>query len=97
MDTPLPVAGKIGDDDQQARNRTHRHYIEWFIGDGATLEFVLSKTPANVSQLMVFVAGLLMRPNDRATVYDYALNGARVKFTVAPANLANIGCSEVAP
>ena len=77
-------------------SRTHTHTVQWATGDGTTKVFHLAKTPANPSQLKVFVAGLLKRPNDRGTAYDYALSGSTVTFTAAPANLAAIAFDQVA-
>lgn len=81
----LPVGGKIGNDDVRARNRAHEHFTDWATGDGAKVLFFLSKTPRDPSQLWVYVDGKRMRPNDRATAYDFALSGNRVTFAVAPA------------
>jgi hypothetical protein len=82
----IPAAGKIGTDDQQARNRTHSHYTQQLVGDGVTTFFALLKTPANVSQIMVYVAGLRLIPSDRGTPNDYTVNGSTITLTVAPVN-----------
>lgn len=82
----IPVAGKIGDDPSQARNRTHQHFTNWFTGDGSKTRFALSFTPRDVSQVMAYVDGLRKRPADRGTAYDFLIDGSVIVFTVAPAN-----------
>ena len=47
----VPAAGKIGDDPQQARNRTHQHYTEFQTGNGSATLFFLQKTPANLTEV----------------------------------------------
>lgn len=93
--TGIPTAGKIGDNDQQARNRTHQHKQDWFTGDGAKTRFALSFTPRDVTQMAVYVSGLRMRPKDRGTAYDFALDGSVLVLVVAPAIAANICVDEV--
>lgn len=86
----LPVAGKIGDDNQQARNRTHVHYTNWFTGDGTTTRFPLAFTPRDVSQVMVLVDGMRKRPADRGVAYDFSLSGTVIVFTTPPANTKHV-------
>lgn len=82
----IPVAGKIGTDDQQARNRTHQHYTQAATGDGSTTFFALLKTPSNPSQIMVYVAGLRLTASNRGVANDYTVTGSTITFTAAPAN-----------
>jgi hypothetical protein len=86
----FPIGGKIGADDQQARNRTHQHYTFSAKGDGTTKLFPLGKTPSNSSQLMVYVSGLRMTASNRGTPNDYTIVGSTVMFATAPANAAPI-------
>jgi hypothetical protein len=86
----IPIGGKIGDDDQQAWQRTHQHYTTTAVGDGATVLFPLPKTPSNASQLMVYVSGLRMTASNRGTANDYTIKGSTIVFAVAPAMSAPI-------
>jgi hypothetical protein len=70
--------------------RAHSHYDQWETGTGAKTVFFLKKSPGRDGNLRVFVAGLLKRPNDRGSVYDYSVSGTTVTFTVAPAAAAAI-------
>lgn len=71
----------------------HRHYQQWVTGDGSTTEFALDVTVLRLEDVKVFRAGLLLRPSDRGTAYDYQVRGLtpgfagdsnRVRFTAAP-------------
>jgi hypothetical protein len=86
----FPVGGKIGADDQQARQRTHQHYTLGATGNGTQVLFPLTKTPSNASQIMVYVNGLRLTANAQGVTHDYSVNGATVTFTTAPANAATI-------
>jgi hypothetical protein len=85
-----PIGGKIGTDDQQARNRTHQHYTTTATGNGTQTLFPLTKTPSNASQIMVYVNGLRMTATAQGVTNDYSVNGATVVFTSAPANAVKI-------
>lgn len=93
--TGLPVAGKIGDDNQQARNRTHVHYQDYFTGDGSQTRFALSHTPRDTTQMAVYVAGLRLTPKIRATAYDFAMDGSVLVLTAAPSIGVHILVDEI--
>lgn len=88
--SPLPQSGKIGDDPQAQRVRTHQHYRSTDVGDGVKTVFFLPKTPANSDQLHVYVAGLLKTPAAPGVANDYALSANKVTFVAAPAAAAAI-------
>lgn len=82
----IPRAGKIGGDDPQSiAVRTHQHYRDDAAGTGLKTVFFLSKSPANIAQLHVYVSGLLKTPASPGVPNDYALSANKVTFTVAPA------------
>ena len=81
----LPQSGKIGDDPQPRGNRTHQHYRDTAVGDGAKTVFFLSKSPTNDAQCHVYVSGLLKTPSASGTANDYTLSGNKVTFVAAPA------------
>lgn len=86
----VPQAGKIGDDPQAQRVRTHQHYRSTAVGDGAKTAFFLPKTPTNSDQLHVYVSGLLKTPAAPGVPNDYSLSANKVTFVAAPAAAAPI-------
>lgn len=80
----IPRSGKIGDDPQAQGVRTHQHYRDDSAGTGLKTVFFLSKSPANIAQLHVYVSGLLKTPASPGLPNDYALSANKVTFTVAP-------------
>jgi hypothetical protein len=75
----------------QPKQRAHQHYQEWFTGDGVKTRFALAKTPRDVTQLAVYVAGLRKRPAERGVAFDFSLVGHGVLvFVAAPAAAANV-------
>ncbi len=83
----------------RAGARLHQHYQLWFVGDGATTEFRLTKTYGRFDDVMVFVNGSVKRPDVPGTAYDYRLRGLTsgysgeknaVSLNVAPALNQNI-------
>jgi len=79
----------------RASNRMHQHYQQWFTGDGAKTEFLLTRTIGRPEDVAVYVDGLRMRPKDRGTAYDFKIRGHSagyageknaITFTAAPAN-----------
>lgn len=75
----------------EARQRAHQHYTEWFTGDGVKTRFALAKTPRDDTQIAVYVAGLRKRPAARGVAFDFSLSGGNtVVFVAAPAAAANI-------
>lgn len=80
----------------QPQQRAHQHYQQWATGDGVKTRFPLEKTPRDVTQIGVYVAGLRKRPADRGVAFDFALvnSNAVVLFLAAPAAAANI-CFDV--
>lgn len=85
-----PVAGKIGDDEQTARNRTHQHFQDYFTGNGSKTRFALAHTPRDTTQMAVYVSGLRKLPKLLAAANDFSLDGSVLVFAAAPANLAPI-------
>lgn len=89
------IAGKIPDVfDGRGGGRFHRHYGQWFTGDGAATEFRLDKTIGKDADVLVFVAGALKRPDENGTAHDYRIRGVTggyagdrntIKFAAAPA------------
>lgn len=85
---------------ERAAGRRHTHYAQWFVGDGVKTEFLLSRTIQRVEDVMVTVDGLVKRPYENGTAYDYQVRGHTagyggeknaIKFAVAPANTKNVG------
>lgn len=79
--------------------KLHSHYAEWFTGDGAKVEFLLTRSIGRVEDVMVFVDGAIKRPDKDGTAYDYKIRGHTsgyagdknaIKFAVAPANTKNV-------
>lgn len=96
---PVTTVGPKGRSPQQLLGMAHKHYLQWATGDGAEDEFALEVTVLRLENVRVYVSGVLMRPDDRGTAYDYAVRGLtpgyegdsnRVRFTAAPANGADI-------
>lgn len=92
---------KSGRTQEQLNNLAHRQYTIWATGDGATTDFAIGKRVARLDDLVVKVAGLLLRPYDKGTAYDYKVRGLSdpigypgdqntVRITVAPALNVNI-------
>lgn len=77
-----------------APHREHTHHTQWATGTGAQTVFYLERTPRREGSLRVTVAGLLLRPADRGTAYNYSIDDNKVTFVAAPALNANI-CFEV--
>jgi hypothetical protein len=97
-DEQLPVAqpAKGANQGAQQTQRAHQHYQQWATGDGVKTRFALTKTPRDVTQIAVYVAGLRKRPAERGVAFDFSLvngNGV-VLFVAAPAAAANI-CFDV--
>ena len=93
------TVGPKGRSPEQLLGMAHKHYLQWATGDGVEDEFALDVTVLRLDNVRVFVGGVLMRPNDRGTAYDYAVRGLtpgyegdsnRVRFTAVPANGADI-------
>lgn len=91
-DLAVPVGPK-GRAPETLNAMAHRHYRQWVTGDGSATEFALDVTVLRLQDLQVFRAGLLLRPSDRGTAYDYQVRGLtpgypgdsnRVRFTAAP-------------
>lgn len=90
---------------QQLNSLIRRQYTNWQTGNGAKTEFILPKDVARLDDLLVCVAGLVKRPSDQGTAYDYKVRGITpgysgqrnaVTFTVAPAAGAAIGFIQLA-
>ena len=95
----LVTEGPKGRSPQQLLGMAHKHYLQWATGDGVTTDFALTVTILRLENVRVYVGGVLMRPTDRGTAYDYAVRGLtpgydgdsnRVRFTVAPALNADV-------
>ena len=68
-------------------------YTNTFTGDGSTVAFTLSQTPASASELDIFIGGqrLLLTSEDGSTI-NYSVDGSTnvVTFTSAPAYAAQV-------
>ena len=62
-------------------------YTNTFTGDGSTLTFALSQTPASASELDIFIGGqrLLLTSEDGSTI-NYSVSGADVTLSTTPAS-----------
>lgn len=78
----------------QPQQRAHQHYQQWATGDGVKTRFALEKTPRDVTQIAVYVAGLRKRPADRGVAFDFSLAGSVVVLVAAPAAAAPV-CFDV--
>lgn len=92
---------RSGRTQDQINNMAHRRYTIWATGDGAKTDFPIGKNITRLDDLCVFVAGLLLRPFDKGTAYDYRVRGLSdpvgyigdantVRIVVAPAVNVNI-------
>lgn len=90
---------RIDGNEQQVQSRLHQHYSLNAVGDGATVEFFLTKTLLRLADLTVTVGGVQKKVSDRGTPNDYSVRGLTpgyngsanaVKFAAAPANAAVI-------
>lgn len=90
---------RSGRTEEQLASLAHQQYVAWAVGDGAKTEFPLPRDVTRLDDLLVFVAGLLKRPDEPGTAHDYAVRGLTpsysgdknyVKFAVAPAALAAV-------
>lgn len=70
----------------------HEHVTQWAVGDASEDTFFLTRNPLRQDDLQVFVAGALMRPDEKGTANDYAFTPGqnRVVFTSAPGSGADI-------
>jgi hypothetical protein len=85
---------RSGRTQEQLNNLAHRRYVAWATGDGVKLEFALPKNVKRLDDLLVFVGGVLKRPDEPGTVHHYAVRGLTpgyagdanmVKLAAAPA------------
>ena len=62
-------------------------YTNTFTGDGSTVVFALSQTPASASELDIFIGGqrLLLTSEDGSTI-NYSVSGSDVTLTTAVAS-----------
>ena len=62
-------------------------YTNTFTGDGSTVVFGLSQTPASASELDIFIGGqrLLLTSEDGSTI-NYSVSGANVTLSTTPAS-----------
>lgn len=56
-----------------------------FTGDGSTVAYLLSLTPADENNILVFVGNVFQNPD-----VAYTLSGATITFTTPPPNLQTI-------
>ena len=59
--------------------------VDNFTGDASTVQFSLSKIPANNESVMVTLDGVLQHPSDATNTRAYKLVGQDIIFTSAPA------------
>lgn len=85
---------------ERINSAAHRHYVAWALGNGVKKEFPLPKNVTRLEQLMVVSEGKVLRPQDGAVLYDYAVRGITpgyagdtnfVKIHTAPPLNANVG------
>jgi hypothetical protein len=60
--------------------------VDNFTGNGSTLAFTLSKTPANNQNVLVTLDGVVQYPSDTTTTRAYSVTGSTLTFASAPAN-----------
>ena len=60
--------------------------VDNFTGNGSTLAFTLSKTPANNQNVLVTLDGVVQYPSDTTTTRSYSVTGSTLTFVSAPAN-----------
>jgi hypothetical protein len=75
----------------KASQRLSQPYQQWATGDGVKTTFFLTKAPTLAGGLLVSVHGLVYRPDENGTAYDYAVDGNKVTFHIAPTAGWNIG------
>lgn len=90
---------RIEGSESQVATRLHQHYTFAFVGNGATVEYFLTKTISRLENVTVKVAGAQKKVSDRGTANDYSVRGLTpgylgdrnaIKFAVAPAGGADI-------
>lgn len=60
--------------------------VDSFTGDGSTVNFTLSKTPANSQNILVTIDGVVQYPSDATTSRAYSVTENIISFTAAPGN-----------
>jgi len=60
--------------------------VDNFTGNGSTLAFTLSKTPANNQNVLVTLDGVVQYPSDTSTTRAYSVTESTLTFVSAPAN-----------
>jgi len=60
--------------------------VDTFTGDGSTVNFTLSKTPANNQNLLVTLDGVVQYPSDNYTIRAYSVSSNVLTFVGAPGN-----------
>jgi len=60
--------------------------VDTFTGDNVTLNFTLSKSPANNQNVLVTLDGVVQYPSDAVTSRAYSVNENVIAFTAAPGN-----------
>jgi hypothetical protein len=79
----IPVTGSVTPDklSDNLRNFT----IDTFTGNGSTVDYTLTDTPASANAILVIVSGLV-----KTRTTDYTVSGSTLTFTSAPASSAPI-------
>ena len=80
-----PAAGSVSTN--ELSNTLKTFTTDTFTGNGSTTAFTLSEVPANATQIMVFVDGILQKSS---TNYSVNTSTGVVTFTSAPDNSAEI-------
>ena len=80
-----PAAGSVGA--IELENTLKTFTTDTFTGDGSDTTFTLSEVPANATQIMVFVDGILQKSS---TNYSVNTSTGVLTFTSAPDNSAEI-------
>lgn len=75
--TMKPPTGSVGAD--QIATNLKSFTTDAFTGDGSTVAFTLSETPAVANSVMVFVDGILQK-----VTTNYSISGSTLTFTSAP-------------
>jgi hypothetical protein len=64
--------------------------VDTFEGDGATVDFTLSKAPVNNDNILVTLDGVVQYPSDATNIRAYSVTANVLTFTGAPGNGVDI-------